>query len=179
MKKTVLQSLLLLFFLAICFSVYLAIQHFLGIPFRSTNDGLHQKEAPITLDFLIPAGVYIDENMTIGEVLKLRFKKEGGVYDKMLKGFSEMVPARYRHGANGVLFIFWTFLFMTFLRVFSFMGYGRAIRVSLLLGACTYYFMPDFTPGKFDDLLFVAFALLIIAVRAYYHHKKQTNRVGK
>ena len=53
------------------------------------------------------------------------------------------------------------------------MGYGRAFRGSLFLGGCAYYFMPDFSPGKGDDIFFVGVALLIIIIRAYLHHRKK------
>ncbi len=57
----------------------------LGLPFRQTNDLLHRKEAPITLDFLIPAATYVDERMTIGEVIKVRFTKERAIHEKWLR----------------------------------------------------------------------------------------------
>jgi len=56
---------------------------------------------------------------------------------------------------------------MTFFRVFTFMGYGRALRGSLLLGGVTYYFMPDFSPGRSDDIAFIGLSLLIILLPKY------------
>ena len=37
--------------------VYQLADEALSLPFRATNDMLHNRNAPITLDFLIPAGV--------------------------------------------------------------------------------------------------------------------------
>jgi hypothetical protein len=54
---------------------------------------------------------------------------------------------------------------MTFLRVFTFVGYSRALRISLLLGGCVYYFMPDLSPGRIDDGFFIVVPALIIVLR--------------
>ena len=118
------------------------------------------------------ADTSIDEKVTIGDVIKVRFKQETGFYDKILKRLSTLIPAKYFYLADLVVFVFFSFLYMTFLRVFTFMGYGRSLRISLFLGACTYYFMPDLTVGKGDDLFFLCAALLIILLRAYISRKK-------
>lgn len=128
----------------------------LGLPFRQTNDLLHQRESPITLDFLIPGGTYVDERMTIGEVIKVRFTSEKAIHERWLKSILGLIPGRYRLLVSLFLFIFWFFCYMAFFRVFTFMGYGRAFRVSLLLGGVTYAFMPDLIPGSKDDFVFVA-----------------------
>jgi membrane protein DedA with SNARE-associated domain len=65
---------------------------------------------------------------------------------------------------------------MTFFRIFTFMGYSRALRASLMLGGITYYFMPDFSPGKGDDILFIVVPLLIIALRIYLIWRKERRR---
>jgi len=172
MRKFALQIILLLVLASFCLGGYLTVRHILNLPFRATNDTLHQKGSAFTLDFLIPAGTYLDESITIGEVITIRFKKEESSYKKFLRAFSNLIPPRYRYLADLFLFFFWLLCFMTFLRVFTFMGYGRALRGSLLLGGITYYFMPDFSPGKHDDLLFIVFALFIIVLRAYLHWRK-------
>jgi len=172
MVKAIFQVLLLLLLAAFCISGYFLTKHFLHLPFRSTNDSLHKKESPITLDFLIPSGTYIDEKMTIGEVIKVRSKQETTFYEKILKSLSTLIPGKYRYLADLVLFAFWSFLYMIFMRLFTFVGYGRSLRISLFLGACTYYFMPDFTVGKGDDFVFIGAALLIIILRTYIHRRK-------
>jgi len=172
MVRVIFQVLLLLLLAAFCISGYFLTKHFLYLPFRSTNDSLHKKESPITLDFLIPSGTHIDEKMTIGEVIKVRFKKETTFYDRILQSLSTLIPAKYRYLADLVLFVFFSFLYMTFMRVFTFMGYGHSLRISLFLGACTYYFMPDFTVGKGDDFFFIGVSLLIIILRTYIHHRR-------
>ena len=174
MKRTIFQALLILLLVSLCLTGFFLVRHTLQLPFRSTNDALHKKEASFNLDFLIPSGTHIDEKMTIGEVIKIRTKKEASFYERTLRTFSELIPAKYRFYANLILFFFWFFVFMTFLRVFTFMGYGRAFRVSLLLGGCTYYFIPDFSPGKGDDIFFVGIALLIIISRAYLYYRKKS-----
>ena len=154
-------------------SGFLLVRHILHLPFRPTNDALHQKKSAFTLDFLIPSGTHLDENITIGEVVKIRFTKEKAPYKKVLGAFFDLIPHRYRFLANLVLLLFWFLCFMTFTRVFTFMGYGRALRGSLLLGGITYYFMPDFSPGKGDDILFISIPLFIILFRIYIHKKKR------
>ena len=71
MVRIILQVLLLLLLTAFCISGYFLVDHFLDLPFRTTNDNFHKNESPITLDFLIPSGTHIDEKMTIGEVLEV------------------------------------------------------------------------------------------------------------
>ena len=172
MQRKVLQVLIILFLAFIILSGFLLIKHILKLPFRSTNDTLHQKKSAFTLDFLIPSGTHLDEKITIGEVIKIRFTKEKAPYKKVLRAFFDLIPHRYRFLANLVLLLFWFLCFMTFLRVFTFMGYGRALRGSLLLGGITYYFMPDFSPGKGDDMLFIAIPLFIILLRIYIYKRK-------
>jgi hypothetical protein len=111
--------------------------------------------------------------MTVEEVIRTRFSAETTLYERVLQSLSNLIPGRYFYLADLVLLLFWAFLYMTFLRVFTFMGYGRAFRASLFLGACTYYFMPDFSPGKTDDLIFIGIALLLILFRAHLSRKKK------
>lgn len=175
MKRIIFQILLLLLLASACLGGSFLVRHILGLPFRALNDTLHREGAPITLDFLIPAGVHIDEKITIKEVLQIRLKKRTGTVEKLVKSISRAVPQEYLFIADTILFFFWTFLYFTFLRVFTFAGYGRALRVSLFLGGCTYYFMPDFSPGKTDDVIFFCAPLLIVAVRAYFSFRKKRN----
>ena len=172
-KRAISQVILILALASLCFIVVFFVQHILQLPFRPANDALHKDGAAITLDFLIPGGTYLDEKVTIGEVIKIRLKKTSGPFEKVLQPFSDLIPPRYRYLGNILLFFFWTLSFLTFLRVFTFMGYGRALRVSLFLGGVTYYFMPDFSPGKGDDILFIGLPVLIILLRAYIHRGKE------
>ena len=176
MKRTIFQIVLLLMLATACLGGYFLVRHVLGLPFRAANDTLHKEESTINLDFLIPAGVDINEKMTIKEVLDIRLKKRVGTYQKLLTSLAGLVPKKYLYVGDTLLFVFWTFLYLTFLRVFTFAGYGRALRVSLLLGGCTYYFMPDFSPGKIDDGVFVGVALLIMATRGYLSFRKKRKK---
>jgi hypothetical protein len=178
-KRIILQVLLLLFFASLCFSGYLLIRNSLQLPFRPTNDTLHNKNSPVTLDFLIPSKTYLNETITIGEVVKIRFRKEATTYERTLNILSDLIPAKYRAIADLILYLFWSFLFMTFLRIFTFMGYGRALMASLFLGGCTYYFMPDFTFGKIDDIIFIVIPLIFIFLRLYIVRWKQKKWIFK
>ena len=173
MKKIIPQIILLALFIAFFLSGCITVKHVLHLPFRATNDALHENDALVNLDFLIPAGTYIDEQMTIGEVLKIRMNQRTSPFEKMLQAVSQLISPKYRILANLFLFCFWSFLFMIFLRVFSFMGYGRAIRVSLVLGGIMYYFMPDLSSGRIDDLAFLGIALLIVLLRIYIRQRKK------
>ena len=155
------------------------VKHILQLPFRRTNDALHKKGASITLDALIPGGIYIDDTMTIGEVIKIRTKNKTSLYETLLKSLADLIPARYRYVADVTIFFFWAFLFMTFFRVFTFMGYGRALRGSLLLGGLVYFFMPDFSPEKIDDVVFLGVPLAVIVFRTTMNWKKRKkDRLG-
>lgn len=173
MHRNIIQIIIILILIAVCLSGISLVRHVLRLPFRPINDALHQKESAITLDFLIPSGTHLNETITIGEVIKIRFSKQKSPYKSMLHGLSDLIPQRYRFFANLFLLFFWFLCFMTFFRVFTFMGYGRALRGSLLFGSITYYFMPDFSPGKGDDMLFISISLFIILLRMYIHNKKE------
>ena len=166
-RTTIFQVIILLLLASLCLSGYLFVRHILHLPFRSTNDALHKRGSAFNLDFLIPGGTYIDEKITIGDVIKLRISKEKPFYERVLRAFFGLIPPQYRYLAGLFLFFFWFLCFMTLFRVFTFVGYGRALRVSLLLGGLTYYFMPDFSPGRSDDLCFIGLPLLIILLPKY------------
>jgi len=175
-KRAVYQVVLILVLAALSLIVVLFVQHILQLPFRPTNDALHKEGAAMTLDFLIPGGTYLDEKATIGEVIRIGLKKTSNPFEKVLQPLSDLIPSRYRYLGDILLFFFWTLSFLTFFRVFTFMGYGRALRTSLFLGGVTYYFMPDFSPGSGEDILFVGFPLLIILFRFYLVRRKRANK---
>jgi len=176
MRRFTLQMLLLVLLACLCLGGYLTARRILKLPFRATNDAFHQKDSGFTLDFLIPAGTYLDEKITIGEVVQIRFKKEKSIYERVIRAVSELIPPRYRLVADLFFFCFWFFCFLALIRVFTFMGYARSLRSSLLLGGVTYYFMPDFSPGRLDDVVFLGIPLLIIALRIYLVRRKQRRR---
>jgi hypothetical protein len=98
---------------------YLVCRKIISLPFRAANDYLHEQNAPITLDFLIPGGVYISEKMSIGDVLTLRLEKPKDRVDLFIRKISETIPVRYRLLGTTLLYLFWVFLFFIFLRVFT------------------------------------------------------------
>jgi hypothetical protein len=173
MRRNLSQIFLLVLLVSLCVSAVLVVRHILDLPFRSTNDALHDKDFFLKLDFMIPAGVHIDEKMKVGDVLKMRFRQKGSFYEKGLETMSGVIPPRYRYLSDLIVFMFWVFCFMTVMRVFTFVGYGRALRASLLLGGLTYYFMPDFSPGKWDDWVAVLFPLGIISFRFFLRRRKR------
>ncbi|HOP46270.1 MAG TPA: hypothetical protein PK874_01300 [Desulfobacteraceae bacterium] len=176
MKRIIFQILLLLILCIFFISSFLLVNNILNLPFVSTNEALHKADSAFTLDFLIPAGTYIDNTLTIGDVIKIRTGRQTSLYETMIGSIAGLIPERYRQIADLVVFLFWSFLIMTFLRIFTFTGYGRALRISLLMGGIIYYFMPDFSPGKTDDTIFLGIPLLIIIVRAYISWKIKSRK---
>ncbi|MBW1780385.1 MAG: hypothetical protein JRL30_06560 [Deltaproteobacteria bacterium] len=179
MKRGIFQLIVLSFLVLLCIGGFFLGKTVIELPFRATNDALHKEGAPVTLDFLIPGGAYVDEQATIGDVVRVKLKKGAGPFEKVLRAVSDRIPPTYRYLGNTVFFFFWALCFMTFLRVFTFMGYARALRISLLFGGITYYFMPDLSPGAGDDLLFVLFPVLIILVRFYWVRRSKGKRAFK
>ena len=173
MKRVVFQLVILMVVASLCIGAFFFVQRILQIPFRTANDALHQKGTALTLDFLIPAGTHIDENITIGQVVKIRMTQNTRPYEAAVRALSELIPPRYVWLGNVLLFFFWSFCVLTLLRIFTFMGYGRALRTSLLLGGVTYYFMPDFSPYDWEDFLFVGCPLLLILSRSYLIRRKK------
>ncbi len=173
MGKSVLQLVLLLGLALMVLGAIRGWQTVMKIPFRAANDALHEKGSALTLDFLIPAGTYIDKKITIGEVLKIRLAKKRSPLEAVVRTLSERIPSTYRWLGNLFLFFFWGFCVLTLLRLFTFMGYGRAIRSSLLLGGITYYFMPDFSPGTWEDYLFLGCPTALIVSRFYWVRRKK------
>jgi hypothetical protein len=167
MKKGLLQLILLLFLAGLCSGGFLLGWHVIQLPFNVTNAALNKDGYSFTLNFLIPGGTFVDDNATIGDVIRIKLRKSGRPFDAFLRTVSDQIPLRYRCLCNALLFFFWTLCFLSFLRVFTFMGYGRALRISLILGGITYYFMPDLSPGAGDDVVFLLFPILIILIRFY------------
>jgi hypothetical protein len=176
MKNTIFQVIILLLFISLCLSGFLLVRHILQLPFSSTNDALHKRGSAFNLDYFIPSGTYLDQKITIGEVVKLRINKERSFYERVLRGFSDLIPGRYRYMADLFLFFFWFLCFMTFFRVFTFMGYGKALRGSLLLGGVVYYFMPDFSAGKSDDIAIIGLPVFIILLRIFIRRRRKRNK---
>lgn len=109
--------------------------------------------------------------MTIQDIIKIRLQQEMPLFRSALQSFSNLIPIEYRLFMNCMLFVFLAFQWMIVFRIFTFMGYGRALRTSLLMGGILYYFMPDFSPGKMDDSLFLCIPVLIILIRVLYSRK--------
>lgn len=172
-KRIVLQLVLLVVIAALCSGGFFFAKRILQIPFRSANDALHEKDAALNLDFLIPAGTYIDKKITIGEMLKIRLEKKSSPFEAVARALSEQIPAPYIWLGNLLIFFFWSFCALILLRIFTFMGYGRAFRTSLFLGGCTYYFMPDFSPYSREDVLFVTCPFLLILFRSFWIRRKK------
>jgi hypothetical protein len=173
MKRVVFQLVILMVAASLCIGAFFFVQRILQIPFRSANDTLHKKGTALTLDFLIPAGTHIDEKITIGQVVKIRISQNTSPYEAVVRALSDLIPPPYAWLGNVLLFFFWSFCVLTLLRIFTFMGYGRALRTSLLLGGVTYYFMPDFSPYGWEDFLIVGCPLLLIISRSYLIRRKK------
>ena len=153
---------------------YTGFRKILSLPFRQTNDLLHEQGFPLTLDFLIPAGLYIDETITVKEVLYHRLHKPGQKAHLFLSKVTESVPVKYRIAATTVFYLFWTLLFLVFFRIFTWMRYTTALFISFLFGATVYFFMPDFIMGKIDDSIFLGWALTLLGIRWWTIRKKRT-----
>ncbi len=138
------------------------------MPFRTTNDSLHQRGDAVTLDFLIPAGTYIDENMTIGDVVRIRFAKPKGRLSKVARSISENIPLKYRLVGTIAIYLFWTFLFLVFFRIFTWIRYVGALSLSFLAGAIVYFFMPDLVLGRADDAVFCGWAIAFVIMIRWY-----------
>lgn len=152
--------------------MYLGYQKVMSLPFRASNDYLHQRNAPITLDFLIPGGTYIDEKMTIREVVRIRSTEPKNRVEQAVRHLSEMVPLKYRLVAAAVLYLFWVLLFLAFLRVFTWARYTPALAASFFLGALVYFFMPDLLVGRWDDVGFLAWSLAFGGTFFWYRKRQ-------
>ena len=153
-------------------TVYLISHKVLSMEFRAANDALHRQEAPITLDFLIPAGTYVDAKMTIGEVAKLRLQKPRKKFDIFLRKFSESIPRKYLLLGTMILYLFWTFLFLVFFRIFTWIGYSAALSISFFAGSLVYFFMPDLIFGRIDDVVFLGWAVAFAVACRWYSKRR-------
>jgi len=154
-------------------TIYIACHKALSLPFRATNDTLHRQGSPITLDFLIPAGIHIDEKMTIRQVVPLRFQKPKNRLRSFVLEISDSIPVRYRLVGTATLYLFWTFLFLVFFRIFTWMRYGTALGLSFLCGAVVYFFVPDLMIGRIDDIGFLVWSSAFLATMRWYSKRKR------
>lgn len=162
-------------FLIVISACYVFGQKLLSLPFRETNDLLHKQNSPVTLDFIIPAGIYIDSKMPIKEVFMLRFRKPSNRITSVVEKVSETIPTRYRILGTGILYLFWVTVSLSFFRIVTWMRYATALSAAFLAGAFMYYFMPDLEAGKMDDLAFAGWALCF-ATALRWHRKRRRNR---
>jgi hypothetical protein len=177
LRTKVLMSALSLLFLAIgAGTVYLITHKILSLQFRAANDALHRQQAPITLDFLIPGGTYVDETMTIGEVLQIRLKKPEERFDSFLRKFSESIPQKYLLLGTIILYLFWTFIFLVFFRIFTWISYSVALSISFFAGSLVYFFMPDLIFGRIDDVLFLGWAIAFAVACRWYSKRRRLKR---
>ena len=156
MKRIVFQLIIVMVAASLCVGGFFFVQRIFQIPFRSANDALHKKGTALNLDFLIPAGIHIDDKITIGQLVKIRVAQKSSPYEAAVRSVSDLIPPKYILLGNFLLFFFWSFCVLILIRLFTFVGYGRALRTSLLLGGVIYYFMPDFSPYGWEDVIFVA-----------------------
>jgi hypothetical protein len=178
-RTKVLSAVGSLFFLTLVgAAVYLTGQKVLALPFRATNDYLHQRGSPVTLDSLIPGGTYINEKMTIEEVARIRFAKPKDRVEVFVQRLSESVPVKYRLLGTGILYIFYVFLFLAFFRVFTWARYTTALSLSFLLGAVVYYFMPDMIMGRWDDAFFLVWSVALLGTLRWYRRRKRARAVA-
>lgn len=155
-------------------TVYLTLQKIFSMPFRATNDSLHKQEAPITLDSLIPAGIYLDEKITIGQVIRMRFEKPRGRFNRFIQRVSKSIPWKYRLWGTMVLYLFWTFLFLIFFRIFTWIRYIVALGISFFAGALVYFFMPDLMLGRVDDVVFLGWAITFAVAGWWFSKGRKT-----
>jgi hypothetical protein len=154
-------------------TIFIIGQKVFSLPFRATNDALHKQEAPITLDFLIPGGTHIDDKMTIGQVIRIRFEKPKGRMNNFIKEVSEQIPFKYRFPGTLALYLFWTFLFLIFFRIFTWMRYVLALSISFFAGSLVYFFMPDLILGRIDDVGFLAWAIAFTGAGWWYTKRRR------
>ena len=160
--------------------VYVLADRALSLPFRAPHDLLHAKNAPVPLDVLIPAGVHIDQEMTIGQVISHRIQKPKGYLTRLVEKISQMLPVQYRILTTVLIYLFWTFLFLVFFRIFTWMHYGTALTVALVCGAVVYYFMPDAMLGRLDDwAALCGSGALFILVRYGFRRRKRQPAASK
>jgi len=165
--------------IAIIGGFYTGSRKILSCPFRQTNDLLHEQDFPVTLDFMIPAGLHIDDRITVKEVLKYRLHKPNQRFNLFLSRVSESIPVKYRITATTTYYLFWTLLFLVFFRIFTWMRYITALFISFLFGAAVYFFMPDLVMGKTDDGIFLAWALMLLSLQWWIKRKRKKNAPKK
>ncbi|MCK4486568.1 MAG: hypothetical protein KAU38_07390 [Desulfobacterales bacterium] len=133
---------------------------------------LHRQGSPITLDLLIPAGIHIDEKMTIGQVAPLRFQKTKNGLSSFVLKICDSIPVTYRLLGTATLYLFWAFLFLVFFRIFTWMRYPTALGISFLCGAVVYFFMPDLMIGRIDDTGFLVWSSAFLAIMRWHSKRK-------
>ena len=149
MKKNTAQIILLLLLLVVfCFGVFLLVRDALQLPFAQTNDSLHKRGSAFTLDRLIPAGTYIDGAMTIQDVMAIRLQQETSSFRDAFDSLTDLIPYPYGLIADWIQFCFWTFLWMVFFRVFTFMWLWQGATDQSSHGRHAVLFHAGFFTGK-------------------------------
>jgi hypothetical protein len=111
--------------------------------------------------------------MTIGQVIRIRFEKPKGRMNNFIKEISEHIPFKYRFLGTLGLYLFWTFLFLIFFRIFTWMRYVVALTISFFTGSLVYFFMPDLVLGRIDDVAFLGWAIAFAGAGWWYAKRKR------
>lgn len=138
------------------------VNHALGQPFNAVNQALHARGASVNLDFLIPGRFYIDDQMTIGQVIAKNFEQKKGLWVRLFDATIGLIPRPWLIGFNVFIFFFFMMLFMIFFRLFTLMRYSRCLGLSLLCAGLIYFYLPDFNPGRADDAVALGGPVLVL-----------------
>ncbi len=77
------------------------------------------------------------------------------------------------------MFVFFILIFMTFFRIFTFMGYFRSVRAAVFCAAVLYALLPNPTGELWDEILFLAIAVALIVIRATWVQHKRRRKKSK
>jgi hypothetical protein len=77
------------------------------------------------------------------------------------------------------MFVFFILVFMTFFRIFTFMGYFRSVRAAVFCAAVLYALLPNPTGELWDEILFLAIAVALILIRATWVQQKRRRKKSK
>jgi hypothetical protein len=116
--------------------------------------------------------------MTIRNVLRHRVQKPQTRIARLVEKISQILPVRYRILTTVILYGFWTFLFLVFFRIFTWMRYVTASVFAFLCGAVVYFFMPDMIMGRLDDTAVLFWSAAFMAVVRYGRRARKRSKAA-
>lgn len=149
----------------------------LNLNFKKTHDFLAKHDLGWITETIYPHPKLVGPEFTIGQVISERWKTRLTWLEQAAVKVDEMIGLRMQIILRVVFWLWLCFVFMTFFRVFTFMGYTRSLRTALFMGALFYAMLPNPTRTTWDEYTFLSIGAGIILLRFIWVRSRRRKKL--